>query len=129
MGPSYLYNKQGLVRSGTSGGTSGGTGKPMHVYGARAFVARRLYKQLFLQGETEALNYPYLIAASGEQTARQWVVNPLAGLSYNLALGGKSFFQLTVLYNFNYYNDPFNRQLYNSPWIFRLGAGIGNNKK
>jgi hypothetical protein len=101
----------------------------MHVYGARAFVARRVYKQLFLQAETEALNYPYLIAASGEQTSRQWVVNPLAGLSFNLALGGKSFFQLTVLYNFNYYNDPFNRQLYNSPWIFRLGAGIGNGKK
>ena len=134
LGPTYTYHKEGLFSAAAPS-----KGLPMHVYGGRVFLARRLYKPLFAQVETEALNYPYFTsaatpsppapAAGGERKARQWVVNPMAGLCYNLALGGKSFFQLTVLYNFNYYNDPFNRQLYNSPWIFRLGAGVGNGKK
>jgi len=123
-GPTYIYHREGLSSPTSSVGSKG---EPMHVYGGRIFVARRLYKQLFVQAETEALNYPYLTV--GEQKQRDWVVNPLAGLSYNLSLGGKSFFGITVLYNFNYYNNRFNQQLYNSPLIFRLGAGIGNSQK
>ncbi|MDJ1505748.1 hypothetical protein [Xanthocytophaga agilis] len=69
-------------------------------------------KPLFLQAETEALNYPYF--DDREDKRRNWVVNPLAGLSLNINTEGKSFFQITVLYNFNY-NNEFNKQLYNSP--------------
>ncbi|MDJ1484195.1 hypothetical protein QNI16_27095 [Cytophagaceae bacterium YF14B1] len=122
LGPTYIYNKEGLV-SPVATSKPG----PMHVYGGRVFVARRLYKPLFLQAETEALNYPYF--DDREDKRRDWVVNPLAGLSLNMNTGGKSFFQITVLYNFNYNNNDFNKQLYNSPWVFRLGAGLSGGKK
>ncbi|MDJ1498592.1 hypothetical protein QNI19_37000 [Cytophagaceae bacterium DM2B3-1] len=121
LGPTYIYNKEGLVSPVVNSKPG-----PMHVYGGRVFVARRLYKPLFLQAETEALNYPYFDGR--EEKRRDWVVNPLAGVSLNMNTGGKSFFQITVLYNFNY-NNEFNKQLYNSPWVFRLGAGLGGGKK
>ncbi|MDJ1470207.1 hypothetical protein [Xanthocytophaga flava] len=127
LGPTYIYNKEGLVSPLVSSKPSSSKPGPMHVYGGRVFVARRLYKPLFLQAETEALNYPYF--DDREDKRRDWVVNPLAGLSLNMNTGGKSFFQITVLYNFNYNKNEFNKQLYNSPWVFRLGAGLGGGKK
>ncbi|MDJ1485548.1 hypothetical protein QNI16_33975 [Cytophagaceae bacterium YF14B1] len=54
LGPNYIYNKEGLASPVVSSKPG-----PMHVYGGRVSVTRRLYKPLFLQAETEALNYPY----------------------------------------------------------------------
>ncbi|MDJ1505202.1 hypothetical protein [Xanthocytophaga agilis] len=127
LGPTYIYNNEGLVSPAVTSKPSSSKPGPMHVYGGRVFVARRLYKPLFLQAETEALNYPYY--DDREDKKRDWVVNPLAGISLNMNMGGKSFFQITVLYNFTYNNNAFNKQLYNSPWIFRLGAGLGGKTK
>lgn len=121
MGPSYVY-----ARNGLAGGTSP-QAAPAHLYGGRMFASRRLAGQLFIHAEAEALNHPQQAAADARP--RRWTVNPLAGVSWNLNIGQRSLAQLTLLYNFNYHEDSFNRRMYNSPWVFRIGAGVGNSRK
>lgn len=111
LGPTYIYARDGLGGHSQPG--------PVHVYGGRVFASRRLSGQVFAQAEAEALNHPHSLAAG----LRRWTLNPLAGVSWNIRIGQRSFIQLTALYNFNYQGDAFNRQIYNSPWVFRVGAG------
>lgn len=94
-----------------------------HIYGGRVYAAHRLVGMLSAQLEAEALNHS-LQNSTTDTHPREWVCNPLAGVSYALPVSKHTFLQLTVLYNFNYSHNTFNRQLYHSPWIFRVGASF-----
>jgi len=71
-------------------------------------------KYLFLQVETEAVNYPN----RQKMSERLWQINPQAGGGLNVPLAGQAQVMVNVMYNFNY--NP-NTSVYLSPWMVRIG--------
>lgn len=91
-------------------------------YGGSLFARWFAYHGLFVQGEYEYVNYEYWY--DDGSTERQGDSNLLAGAGFAEALGGHASFYVSAMYNFSYDdNDPF--EPYASPWVVRLGVGIG----
>lgn len=92
-------------------------------YGGRGFAQYGLFKFLALRAEYEVLNVTDSL--SGSETKRRWISNPLVGAGLMVPFGSKkSAMSLMVLYNLNYTNQPLNRTLYPSPWVFRTGVSF-----
>jgi hypothetical protein len=92
-------------------------------YGGRGFAQYGLFKFLALRAEYEVLNMTDSL--SGAETKRRWISNPLVGAGLMVPFGNKkSAMSLMVLYNLNYSNQPLNRTLYPSPWVFRTGVSF-----
>jgi hypothetical protein len=114
-GPSYIY---------TSYKYSNGLKVENTILGGRVFAQHIVFENLAVRGEFEYLSIEYPIAYNGTDFVKrkEWVANPLIGLSYNLPLGRKSSFNITALYNLNYRNNLNRQYLYgSSPLVIRAG--------
>jgi hypothetical protein len=114
-GPSYIYTsykyRNGLKVENT-------------ILGGRAFAQHIVFENLAVRGEFEYLSIEYPVAYNGTDFIKnkEWVANPLIGLSYNLPLGRKASFGITALYNLNYRNNLNRQYLYgDSPFVIRAG--------
>lgn len=90
-----------------------------NVMGVRGFVEHKLIGNFYVHGEYEGLKSS--IRMNSDRPLRDWHYSFLAGLERRFNLKGKFQGQAQVLYNFNSQHNP----LYNSPWVFRVGFGIG----
>lgn len=114
-GPSYIY---------TSYKYSNGLKVENTILGGRVFGQHIIFENLAARAEFEYLSIEYPVGFNGTDfiKTKEWVANPLVGLSYNLPLGRKSSFNITALYNLNYQNSLNRQYLYgNSPLVIRAG--------
>jgi hypothetical protein len=114
-GPSYIY---------TSYKYSNGLKVENTILGGRAFAQHVVFENLAVRGEFEYLSIEYPVAYNGTDFIKnkEWVANPLIGLSYNLPIGRKASFGITALYNLNYQNRLNRQYLYgSSPIVIRAG--------
>lgn len=121
-GPSYVYYRTKDRRTNTSYSST--------VLGGRAFAQHILFDNLAARGEYEyvSIKHPVGFTNLGDVIEqRDWISNPLLGLSYSLPIGRRSAFNITVLYNFNYKNRLNQQYLYggygeNNPFVIRVGG-------
>lgn len=91
------------------------------IYGGSLFARHTIYKQIFAHIEYEALSLGSArFSQTNLETNRFWEQNYFAGGGVRLHLGGKTYLNLMLLYNFNtdskvYYQNP----------LFRFGIDIG----
>jgi len=91
-------------------------------YGASVFGRYNLTPRLFAQAEYEYLKYEYYRANLTKDTD---TANSLfLGGGVTAPLGGRTSMYFTALYNVNYDDDAFVSP-YSSPWVLRLGVGVG----
>jgi hypothetical protein len=114
-GPSFIYTSYRIY----------GRKFENTILGGRAFAQHGIFENLAVRGEFEYLSieYPTLNATGTDIiNKREWVANPLIGLSYSFPLGRRSSFNITALYNLNYANELNKRYLYgSSPFVIRAG--------
>lgn len=114
-GPSFIYTSYKIY----------GRKFENTIWGGRAFGQHLIFDNLAARAEFEYLSiqYPTLNAAGTDiVNRREWVANPLIGLSYNFPLGRRSSFNITALYNLNYKNNLNQSFLYGgSPFVIRAG--------
>lgn len=84
------------------------------TYTTKTSIQSRLGKYVFLQVETEAVNFQN----RQKMSERLWQINPQAGGGLNIPLAGQAQVMVNVMYNFNY--NP-KTSVYLSPWIVRIG--------
>lgn len=91
-------------------------------YGINPFARYNVYDPFFLQAEIEYLNYERV--RFDKTTFRDNFTSFLIGGGISQPLGGKAFFNVTVLYNLSYVpsdlTDP-----YDSPLVVRAGISLG----
>lgn len=114
-GPSFIYTSYKIY----------GRKFENTILGGRTFAQHVIFDNLSARGEFEYLSIEYpTLNTSGTDiiNKREWVANPLLGLSYSLPLGRRSSFNITALYNLNYTNELNRRYLYGaSPFVIRAG--------
>ena len=94
------------------------------IYGGSVFARYYIFENLFVHGEYEVLNMETAFFDPGyfyHKEKRYWVGSVLGGCGYRQSIGGNSFFNIVVLYNFN--DNPYSP--YNGPLIYRVGIDIG----
>lgn len=91
-------------------------------YGAGLFARYHFIPQVFAQAEYDFLNYEYYTLSGS--TERDSANSLLGGGGFSQPLGDHAAFHFTVLYDFLYDSgDPY--RPYNSPWVYRIGVGVG----
>lgn len=91
-------------------------------YGAGVFGRYYFAQYFFAQAEYGYLNYQFLRGDNVKD--RRGVSSVLGGGGVAYPIGNNATVSATVLYNFSYgsYSSP---SPYGSPWVFRVGVGIG----
>ena len=92
-------------------------------YGWSIFNRYNITRQFFAYAEYERLNYEFFFTST-ESTDRFSNDALFVGGGYSEAIGGRSAFNVMVLYNV-LYDEADVIQPYNSPWAVRAGVGIG----
>jgi hypothetical protein len=94
------------------------------IYGGNIFARYYVLDNLFAQAEYEALSLETRYFDFGyppvHKSARFWIGSPMAGLGYRQAIGGRSSFNIMILWNFN----ETNYTPYSNP-IIRVGVNFG----
>ncbi len=90
-------------------------------YGASVFGRYTIKGPFFVQAELEQLSYEYI--RTNLTTARTDATSLFAGggVSYPISPNVSAF--ATALYNFSYGSQS--PSPYSSPWVFRIGVGVG----
>jgi hypothetical protein len=97
----------------------------LNDYGVNPFLRFTVYKNFFIQGEYEYLNYEFPITFN--ETTRKTFSSALAGGGIIQPLGDKVALYFMALYNFSYKTPaPGEYTPYNSPLIIRAGINVGN---
>lgn len=91
-------------------------------YGAGLFARYHFIPQVFAQGEYDFLNYEYPTLSGGKE--RDTIHSLLGGGGFSQPLGNHVALHFTVLYDFLYDSGDLYRP-YNSPWVYRIGVGVG----
>lgn len=90
-----------------------------HMFGGRGYARYYIYRDLFVQGEYELLNYDVIVNSFGD-IERVTVHSYFIGGGYRQWIGQRAFMSFTVLWNLN--ENPY--YPYANP-VIRIGAGIG----
>jgi len=90
-------------------------------YGASVFARYTVAGPFFVQGELEQLSYEYI--RSNLTTTRTNATSFFAGGGVSHPLGRNVTVFATALYNFSYGSQS--PSPYSSPWVIRLGVGVG----
>jgi len=88
------------------------------MFGGRGYARYYVFRNLFVQGEYELLNFDALNTFG--DTDRVTVHSYFIGGGYRQWIGQKAFMSVVVLWNLN--ENPY--YPYSNP-IFRIGAGFG----
>lgn len=91
-------------------------------WGGSVFGEFHVVPQLFFHAEYEYLNYEVPLVLGG--TSRSNASSFLVGVGAGQAVGGRVATYAAVLYNVTYDDTDPNRP-YDSPWVFRVGVGVG----
>ncbi|TAH21170.1 MAG: hypothetical protein EAZ08_04000 [Cytophagales bacterium] len=93
------------------------------IFGGRVFARYFLFPGIFAHGEYEMLNNTYYDPLVNE-LRRDWIPAGFAGGGYSQQLGGgRSAFNVTILYNL-LYEQYQSRSIYASPWVIRMGITL-----
>ena len=91
-------------------------------YGGGVFARYHFVPFLFVQGEYDYLSYEYYtIGGRKERTSDDAL---LGGGGFSQPLGDHAVLHFTGLYDF-FYDDDDPYRAYDSPWVFRVGVGVG----
>lgn len=90
-------------------------------YGASVFGRYAIAGPFFAQAEVEQLSYEYV--RSNLTTTRTDATSIFAGGGVAQPIGGRATAFATVLYNLSYGSQS--PSPYSSPWVIRVGIGIG----
>jgi hypothetical protein len=90
-------------------------------YGASLFVRYRLTPQLFLHGEYNWTNFEYPLLDGS--TVRDDYGGVLLGGGFAHALGGRTAFIVSVLYDVTWSDDE--PTPYDNPWVVSAGISVG----
>ena len=90
-------------------------------YGGSIFGRYFVWEALYLHTEVEYLSYEY--AYFDLTTERDDYTSVFVGGGAATAIGGRSSVYAEVLYNLSYADDE--PSPYNSPWVVRVGVGVG----
>jgi hypothetical protein len=121
VGITYQYVKFNNVRT-FNGGTLSSSGNS--IYGGRTFMRYFLFPGIFAQGEYEMLSTRYYDYSTPiPELKRALVPAGFIGGGYSQPLGGRSAFNITILYNllFEQYRA---RSIYASPLVIRAGVTL-----
>jgi len=95
-----------------------------YIYGGSVFARYYIFENFFIHGEYEALNLETAFFDPGSlfhKGERYWIGSVLGGGGYRQPIGGNSYLNIMVLYNFN--DNPYSP--YDGPLIYRVGIDIG----
>lgn len=93
------------------------------IFGGRVFARRFLFPGIFAHGEYEVLNNTYFDPLANE-LRRDWIPAGFVGGGYSQQVGGgRSAFNVTILYNLLYQQYQ-SRSIYASPWVIRMGITL-----
>jgi hypothetical protein len=97
-----------------------GDDQTTHDWGGDLFADYTVWRNFFVSGEYEYLRYEYPTnAGSIEDSCSSFLV----GGGYTSPLGQHTSMMVSALYNLSYSdNEP---SPYGSPWVLRLGIGVG----
>jgi len=95
-------------------------------WGITLFSRYQVYGPVFVHVEYEYLNFEFVQSFTPTEviTDRKGYNSVLLGGGIAQPLGGKGVFLVSVLYNVTYDEDEAIRP-YNSPWVIRIGIGVG----
>ena len=91
-------------------------------FGLNPFLRYNIRDPFFIQAEYEYLNYDLVYTDGSKQRENNSAL--LAGGGMSQRIGGKAFFNITVLYNLTYRAGDI-LSPYRSPWVLRAGISLG----
>jgi len=114
VGITYQYVRFSSTIARNSSGSS--------IFGGRLFTRYFLFPGIFAHGEYEMLNNTYYDPLANE-LRRDWIPAGFAGGGYSQQIGGRSAFNVTILYNLLYQQYQ-SKSIYASPWVIRMGITL-----
>jgi hypothetical protein len=121
VGITYQYVRFNNVRT-FGGGTISSSGNS--IYGGRTFLRYFLFPGIFAQGEYEMLSTRYYDYSQGiPELKRALVPAGFVGGGYAQPIGGRSAFNITILYNL-LYEQYKTQSIYASPIVIRAGVTL-----
>jgi hypothetical protein len=97
----------------------------LHDYGVNPFVRFIVYKNFYLQGEYEYLNYEFPVTVF--ETTRKSFSSVLGGGGFIQPISNRVALYFMALYNFSYQTPgPGEYTPYSSPLVIRAGISVGN---
>ena len=121
VGITYQYVRFNNVRT-FGGSTLSSSGNS--IYGGRTFFRYFLFPGIFAQGEYEMLSTRYYDYSSlTPELKRALVPAGFVGGGYSQPIGGRSAFNITILYNL-LYEQYKTKSIYASPLVIRAGITL-----